>query len=28
MPTELVDHRLAEDGTFSGVVKNMEPDEA
>ena len=28
VPAELVDHRLAEDRSFSGVMKNMEPDES
>jgi len=28
VPTELVDHRLAENGAFGGVVENMQPDES
>ena len=28
MPSELVDHRLAEDRTFSGVVEDMKADQA
>ena len=28
MPTELVDHRLAEDRTFGRVMEKVEPDEA
>jgi len=27
VPAKLVDHRLAEDRTFGGVMENMEPDE-
>jgi hypothetical protein len=26
--TELIDHRLSKDRAFSGVMKNMEPDES